>query len=181
MPTIARLGHVGLHVTDLPRAVSFYRDILGLTVTDEDAAAGMVFLSARPAEEHHELLLCAGRNAPREAMVVQQISFRCDSLEDVRGYYRRLRESRVPIDMTVSHGNAIAAYFYDPDGNRCEVYWGTGLEARQPYLESVDLDEPADVLMDRVRGSVRQHGATGFVDRRFLEQQNIGATRKDQA
>ena len=41
----------------------------------------------------------------------------------MQGYYRRLRENQVPIDMTVSHGNAIAAYFYDPDGNRCEVYW----------------------------------------------------------
>jgi catechol-2,3-dioxygenase len=173
MPSIARLGHVGLHVTDLPRSVAFYRDILGLTVTDEDAGAGMVFLSARPAEEHHELLLCQGRTAPRDAMVVQQISFRCDSLEDVRAYYRRLRDHQVPIDMTVSHGNAIAVYFYDPDGNRCEVYWGTGLEARQPYLVSLDLDEPADALLAQVEASVQQYGATGYVDPRFLELQNI--------
>lgn len=174
MPSIARLGHVGLHVSDLPRAVRFYRDVLGLTVTDQDAARGMVFMSARPAEEHHELLLCEGRNVPREAMVVQQISFRCDTLEDVKGYYRRLRENKVPIDMTVSHGNAIGAYFYDPDGNRCEIYWATGLEARQPYLEAVDLDEPSEALMAKVEASVRQHGATGFVDRSFLERQNIG-------
>ena len=173
MPAIARLGHVGLHVTDLDRAVTFYRDILGLTVTDEDPAAGMVFMSARPAEEHHELLLCRGRTAPRDTMVVQQISFRCESLEDVRGYYQRLRENQVQIDMTVSHGNAIAAYFYDPDGNRCEVYWGTGLEARQPYLEALDLSEPAETLMSEVTESVRQYGATGFVDQRFLEMQDI--------
>jgi catechol-2,3-dioxygenase len=35
-PSIARLGHVGLHVQDLEKAKPFYRDILGLTVTDED-------------------------------------------------------------------------------------------------------------------------------------------------
>lgn len=173
MPSIARLGHVGLHVTDLERSVHFYRDILGLTVTDEDAGAGMVFMSARPEVEHHELLLCKGRTAPRDAMVVQQVSFRCDGLEDVREYYRRLRDNQVPIDMAVSHGNAIAVYFYDPDGNRCEVYWGTGLEARQPYLVGVDLDEPAAVLMAQVQESVRQYGATGYVEPRFLELQDI--------
>ncbi len=36
MPAISRLGHVGLHVKDLERAKHFYRDLLGLEVTDED-------------------------------------------------------------------------------------------------------------------------------------------------
>jgi len=173
MPSIERLGHVGLHVSDLDRAVGFYRDILGLNVTDEDPEAGMVFLSARPDVEHHELLLCKGRNAPRDAMLVQQVSFRCPSLSDVQDYYRRLRDNEVQIDMTVSHGNAIAVYFYDPDGNRCEVYWGTGLEARQPYLVGVDLTKPANVLSAEVEDSVRQYGKTGYVDRSFLALQNI--------
>ena len=173
MPSIERLGHVGLHVNDLDRAVAFYRDILGLHVTDQDPDAGMVFMSARPDVEHHELLLCRGRNAPRDAMVVQQVSFRCSTLEDVQQYYRRLRENDVQIDMTVSHGNAIAAYFYDPDGNRCEVYWGTGLEARQPYLVGVDLRRPAADLLSDVEESVRQYGKTGYVDHSFLALQNI--------
>jgi catechol-2,3-dioxygenase len=175
MPSIERLGHVGLHVENLDRAVGFYRDVLGLTVTDEDQEAGMVFMSGRPTDEHHELLLCRGRTAPREAMLVQQISFRCPSLQDVQDYYRRLRERQVPIDMTVSHGNAIAVYFYDPDGNRCEVYWGTGLEARQPYLVGVDLDKPASVLMSEVEASVRQYATTGYVDPQFLAMQDIKA------
>ena len=173
MPSIERLGHVGIHVSDLDRSVHFYRDVLGLTVTDQDLNAGMVFMSARPEVEHHELLLCRGRTAPRDTMLVQQISFRCGSLEDVQGYYRRLRENQVPIDMTVSHGNAVAAYFYDPDGNRCEVYWGTGLEARQPYLVAVDLDKPAEALMAEVKESVAKYADTGYVDPRFLEMQDI--------
>ena len=177
MPAIARLGHVGLHVTDLERAVEFYRDMLGLQVTDRDDRAGMVFMSARPEEEHHELLLCRGRTAARDTMVVQQISFRCNSLQDVQDFYHRFRERGVQIDMTVSHGNAIAVYFYDPDGNRCEVYWGTGLEARQPYLQGLDLDEPADSIMRQVEDVVRTHGETGYVDPHFLELQNIDPSR----
>ena len=177
MPSIERLGHVGIHVSDLDSQVRFYRDILGLTVTDQDEGAGMVFLSARPEIEHHELLLCKGRTAPRDAMMVQQISFRCGSLQDVQEYYRRLRDNKVQIDMTVSHGNAVAVYFYDPEGNRCEVYWGTGLEARQPYLVGLDLDRPAEELMADIQESVRQHGATGYVDSKFLELQNISAAQ----
>ena len=173
MPSIARLGHVGLHVNDLNASTAFYRDVLGLTVTDKDPEVGMVFLSARPEVEHHELLLCEGRDTPMEAKLVQQVSFRCDTLEDVRGYYQRLRENDVRIDMTVSHGNAIGMYFYDPDGNRCEVYCSTGFEARQPYLVHVDLEKPADVLLSEVAVSVAEHGSTGYVEPRFLELQDI--------
>lgn len=67
MPAISRLGHVGVHVKDLERAKQFYRDILGLEVTDEDPGLGVVFMSARPAEEHHELALFGGRNVGVDA------------------------------------------------------------------------------------------------------------------
>jgi catechol-2,3-dioxygenase len=174
MPSIARLGHVGIHAHDLDTLVSFYRDVLGLQVTDQEPRAGMVFMSARPEEEHHELLLCSGRNVDdRDAQLLQQVSFRCDSLDDVIGYYRTFRQHRVPIDMIVSHGNAVGLYFRDPEGNRCEVYWGTGLKARQPYLEMVDLDEEPDEIMRKIRESVAMHGETGIVDRRALEAQDI--------
>ena len=98
-PSVARLGHVGLHVEDLEKEKAFYRDIIGLTVTDEDPELGMVFMSARPEEEHHELMLCGGRNVGAEARVVQQVSFRCDSLEDVLGFYRRFKEHGVKFDV----------------------------------------------------------------------------------
>lgn len=164
MPAISKLGHIGLHVKDLERAKRFYRDILGLQVTDEDLDKGVVFLSARPEQEHHELALFAGRNVGTDAAVLQQVSFRCDTLDDVIGFHRRLREHGVPIEMTASHGNAIGLYSFDPEGNRCEIYWGTGLVARQPYLESVDLTQPKAEIMRRVEASVREHGATGFSD-----------------
>jgi catechol-2,3-dioxygenase len=171
MPTISKLGHIGLHVKDLGRAKRFYHDILGLHVTDEDPGAGVVFLSARPDQEHHELALFGGRDVGTDAHLLQQVSFRCDSLDDVIGFHRRLKEHGVPIEMTASHGNAIGLYCFDPEGNRCEVYWGTGLAARQPYLEGVDLDQPKADIMRRVETSVSQHGATGFVDTTLLRQQ----------
>jgi catechol-2,3-dioxygenase len=160
---VAELGHVGIHVHDLEKEKAFFRDVVGLTVTDEDPEIGMVFMSARPEEEHHEFLLCGGRNVSDEAHVVQQLSFRCDSLDDVLAYHRRFIESGVRFDRTVCHGNAVSIYFYDPEGNRCEVYWNTGLKARQPFGVKIDLTEPKEDLLKQVEEAVRLYGKTGYV------------------
>lgn len=162
MPTISGLGHVGLYCFDLALQERFYTEVLGLTKTDEDREVGMVFLSAQPDAEHHELLLVAGRRG-EDAQVVQQISFRCASLADVRGYYQRFREEGVRLDMVASHGNAIGVYFFDPEGNRGEIYCGTGLVARQPFLLPVDLDDDPDNILRDVARSVEQYGATGVL------------------
>jgi catechol-2,3-dioxygenase len=171
--SITGLGHVGLHVNDLERQADFYEHVVGLTVTDRDPQLGMVFLSARPDEEHHELLLCGGRTAPAGTLMLQQVSFHCDSLDDMIAYNRRFEEHAVRIDMIVTHGNAIAIYFYDPEGNRCEVYWKTGLPARQPFLEKIDLTASPDAIMASVRDLVARYGETGHVDLAFLAAQDL--------
>ncbi len=173
MPTISRLAHVGIHVEDLDRAVAFYRDVLGLQVTDSQPDMGIAFLSSRPEEEHHELFLAAGRTSPRDSLMLQQISWRCPTLDDVLDFHHRLLAHGVQLDMEVSHGNAIGIYFYDPEGNRNEVYWPTGLTARQVYLEGVDLEAPADEILAKVKASVEAHGATGYLEPGFLDRQMV--------
>ena len=106
---------------------------------------------------------------------MSQVSFRCNSLEDVIGYYKRFKQHDVQFDMIVSHGNAVGLYFRDPEGNRCEVYWPTGLKARQPYLEMVNLEEDPDEIMRKIRESVAKHGEQGVVDMRALQGQDIAA------
>jgi catechol-2,3-dioxygenase len=161
---VARLGHVGLHVQDLEKQKAFYRDIIGLTVTDEDSERGLVFMSSRPDEEHHELLLCRGRNVGEDARVVQQISFRCDSFEDVLEFYRRFKQSGVKFDVILSHGNAVGVYIFDPEGNRIETYWNTGLIAKQPYGEVIDLEQSPAQLLEHIKEHVERYGSTGFID-----------------
>lgn len=87
-------------------------------------------------EEHHELLLIPGRE---DGKVVQQISFRCASLADIKAFYCLFLERKIPINRVVSHGNAIGVYFQDPDGNQLEVYWPTGIDWPQPFGKPVDL------------------------------------------
>ena len=139
MPKVTSLGHVGLYVRDIERSKAFYRDIVGLKVSDESPKTGSVFMTARNRlEEHHELLLIPGRNDDN-GKVIQQISFRCASLSDIKGFYRVFLENKIPINRIVSHGNAVGIYFQDPDGNQVEVYWPTGIDWPQPFGKPVDL------------------------------------------
>ncbi len=167
MPAVEALGHVGLYVRDLPTMRAFYEQTIGLEVTDVVDEAGLVFMSADPEREHHELLLIAGEPGDAAASRVNQVSFRCARLEDVHEYWRRFRDQSVPIEMTVSHGNAVGVYFLDPEGNTVEVYWDTGLKARQPYMEHVDFESSPEEIRANVEASVREHGTTGFVGPEF--------------
>ena len=145
MPAVTSLGHVGLYVRDIERSKAFYRDMLGLKISDENPKTGSTFMTAKSRlEEHHELLLVPGRE---DGKVVQQISFRCASLADVKEFYRKFLEHNVPIIRTVSHGNAVGVYFKDPDDNQVEVYWQTGVDWPQPFGKPVDLTASEEEIM----------------------------------
>ncbi len=158
---ILGLGHVGLYVFDLARSVRFWTDLLGFQITDGSVETGFCFLSTRPEEEHHMMLLRGGRTAAEDALLVQQISFRATSLDAVAGYSRTLRAAGVPT-MDVSHGNAVGVYFRDPDGNRCEVYWQTGLPAHQIYKQALDLSLPPDRVIEGIRSHVLTYAEIGY-------------------
>jgi catechol 2,3-dioxygenase-like lactoylglutathione lyase family enzyme len=169
MARVAGLGHVGLYVENLDREREFYVDELGMQVTDELPDKGIVFLSSDPEREHHELLLAQANDIPRDAAAIQQVSFRCDDLADVVDFYDRLsKRSDVEIEMSVTHGNAVGVYFSDPDGIRCEVYWSTGIWAKQPFLSDVDLTvRPLETLRESILEFARAHADTGFVDAHY--------------
>ncbi|MEX1658872.1 VOC family protein [Streptomyces pseudovenezuelae] len=146
---ITGLGHTGFWVHDLDAMREFYTRVLGLTVTDEDEELGIVFLSSRPEEEHHEFVLQRGRTAHDGAKLTHQVSWRVDSLETVIEFHHRFRAEGIEVQQEVTHGNAIGIYFFDPEGNRNEVYLRVERDVRQPFRKSLDLDqEPADVMAD---------------------------------
>ena len=147
MPKIAELGHTGLWVEDLDKMKDFYTRVLGLTVTDEDDERGIVFLSSRPDEEHHEFVLMRGRTAPPVARLVQQISWHVASLDDLLAFHRLLQAEGVTVEREVTHGIALGIYFLDPEGNRIEVYWATDQRVPQPFGKAIDLDQPAEAVL----------------------------------
>jgi catechol-2,3-dioxygenase len=155
MPEIGSLGHVGIYADDLLKQRDFWTRVMGLTITDEDLEGrGMVFLSADPEREHHELVLMQGRQAPEDAKLVQQISFTVPTIDDLRGYHRRLQDENVRIDRIVSHGIAFGMYFFDPEGNRVELYYSTGYKVPQPYGDPISLEDSDEELLAAARALV---------------------------
>src|SRR5579875_1994751 len=155
---ICELGHVGLHVTDIDRMRSFYETTLGLVVSDVNPKSGAVFMTSRPSDEHHEILLVPGR-APdhTDPTVLQQLSWRADPLETLQRLHARIVKSGAEIVGVVTHGNAIAVYFLDPEGNTTEIYFRTGLAVTQPFRQEISLEgAPHDVLAESER-LVRAH------------------------
>jgi catechol 2,3-dioxygenase-like lactoylglutathione lyase family enzyme len=147
MLAVKELGHVGLYCSDVQKSQDFYTHILGLTVTDAHPEGHIIFLSAQPESEHHELALCPGRDAPPGAKVVQQVSFIVEDLADLKQFHALLKSEGVRIRSVVNHGIALAIYFYDPDENVVEIYAKTPYKIPQPFSEDVDLDLDDDQLM----------------------------------
>lgn len=167
------LGHVGVYVADIDRAKAFYCGVIGLKLSDEVAEQGIAFLSGDGQREHHELLLCQsaaiGTSKPTSTRI-QQLAFRCGSLEELQEKYQRLLAAGTQIEMTVSHGTAVGVYAFDPEGNRFELYWDTGIWAKQPFMQDVDLTLPAEELSTYVRSFAQEHASDGYVAPKYRQQ-----------
>ena len=147
MARIMGLGHVGIFVRDLERMVAFYRDVMGMTLTKQDWRWGIVFFSSDPEAVDHEIALARGRPEDEEPRLIHQISLRVETLDDVRTFHRRLIAAGCQIDAVVNHASAIGCYFFDPEGNRTEVFWVTGRPCWVPTQEPVDLEQPDEAII----------------------------------
>ncbi len=158
-------SHVGLYVTQLDRMVDFYTRFFGFVVSDRGGFAGgvqIVFLT-RDANEHHQFVLVTGRPADLPFNVVNQISFRVDSLRTLRQLHAALKNEPVTDIRPISHGNALSVYFLDPEGNRIELLIDTPWYVPQPVRFPVDLSLPDAQLW----ASIEEHARTipGFKPR----------------
>ena len=152
MPQVAGLGHVGIYADDLMKQRDFYSRVIGLQIADEDLEGrGMVFMSSDPVSEHHEFVLMKGRVISDDAQVIQQISFKVPEIDDLREYKKRLDAENITIERIVSHGNAFGMYFFDPEGNRVELYYRTGFPVPQPHGDLIDLERTDEELLGDAR------------------------------
>ncbi len=149
------LGHFGYFVRDLEVMKDFWGNFMGMKLTKcNDGAA---FYSADPQGVDHEIAIMQGPGAVHEgeggddAPLIQQLSLRVNSLNDVRDFKRRAIEKGYKIDRLVTHASAIGLYFRDPEGNRVETFWLTGLTSWAIVSVPIDIDRPDDEVMADVR------------------------------
>lgn len=150
IPEQARIGHVHLKVSDLNRALSFYRDLLGFELTTlygEEAA----FISAGGYHHHIGLNTWHSKDASpasKNGVGLYHTAILYPTRKDLAIIFDRLRKANYPLTGASDHGVSEALYLNDPDGNGVELYWDKPKElwpydtngSLNMYSKSLSLD-----------------------------------------
>jgi catechol 2,3-dioxygenase len=141
MPAI---GHVHLKVSDLDRSEAFYRDALGLEVT-ERVGGSFIFMSF--GEAHHHLALQGHADLPPadpETLGLYHFAVEVPGEEELAAAVDRIRSAGIEF-AAVDHGISKSVYFSDPDGHGVEIYCDTRELRHRPEWEGIaaplDVDE----------------------------------------
>jgi catechol 2,3-dioxygenase len=118
------IGHVHLKVSDLERAIAFYRDVLGFELQHRygDQAA---FLSA--GGYHHHIGLntweSKGGSPPaRGTTGLYHVAIRYPDRKTLAQAVQAVVDAGVPLSGASDHGVSEAIYLHDPDENGIELY-----------------------------------------------------------
>jgi catechol 2,3-dioxygenase len=125
VPAQTRIGHVHLKVSDLPRAMAFYCDLLGfelVTMYGDQAA----FISAGGYHHHIGLNTWHSKGAapaPERAPGLYHTAILYHERKDLAAILQRLIDEKYEITGAADHGVSEAIYLNDPDQNGVELYW----------------------------------------------------------
>lgn len=125
VPDGTKIGHIHLKVSDLEKALGFYRDLLGFEETMRYGESA-VFISA--GGYHHHIGLNTwhskgGGPAPVKAAGLYHTAILYPSRKDLAVVVKRLVEKGYPLTGAADHGVSEAVYLDDPDKNGVELYW----------------------------------------------------------
>jgi catechol 2,3-dioxygenase len=124
IPRGTQIGHVHLKVTDLTKALAFYKDLLGFELQQMygDQAA---FISAGGYHHHIGLNTWYSKNggpAPRNTAGLFHTAILYPTRKDLAIALKRLTDANYPLTGASDHGVSEAIYMDDPDGNGVELY-----------------------------------------------------------
>lgn len=121
MARINKVGHVVLNVKDVEASAKFYTEALGMEVMllREGNAAFLSF-----GTQHHDIALFkAPEGAEQGTLGLNHIALQIAGDEtELRQLYGRIVQQGAKIDFTTDHGMTRSVYFFDPDGNRLEIF-----------------------------------------------------------
>jgi catechol 2,3-dioxygenase len=139
------IGHVHLKVSDLERAIAFYRDVLGFEVQHRygDEAA---FLSA--GGYHHHLGLNTweskgGPPPPPGTTGLYHVAIRYPDRQTLAQAVKQVVAAGVQLSGASDHGVSEALYLKDPDQNGIELYRDRPREQWPEEMYSAPLDVQA--------------------------------------
>ena len=119
-----QVGHVHLRVSDLDRAIAFYRDVLGFEVTQQYGKQA-AFLGA--GGYHHHIGLntwdSAGATPPPSGHTgLYHAAFLYPDRASLATVLGRVLDAGIPLHGAADHGVSEAIYLRDPDQNGVELY-----------------------------------------------------------
>jgi len=115
---LERLDHVSINVTDRPRSIAWYRDVLDLPQLNEPTDDDEPVFVGEPGLQFG-LFQAQVASPPREteSSGLRHVALVVDDLEAAK---KRLDAHGVTY-RAADHGNALSVYFRDPDGNTLEL------------------------------------------------------------
>lgn len=148
-PPAMRVGHIHLKVADLERAITFYRDVLGLDVMQRAMGGRVAFLSA--GGYHHHVALntldsLGGTPPPPGHSGLYHVAFVYPDRKALAQAYKRVADYGIKVRGS-DHGVSEALYFSDPDGNGVEMYWDCPPE-RWTYVDGGILNVAMNETFD---------------------------------
>jgi predicted enzyme related to lactoylglutathione lyase len=118
--TLGPLDLVTIQVRDWPKALAWYRDVLGLTIVAIEESHQFCLLGTG---ENGALLGLASDHPEQAASTLENRlapGFRCS---DVAETLRRLQDAGVQVDSDVDGGDGYwLGRLWDPEGNRIHLY-----------------------------------------------------------
>jgi catechol-2,3-dioxygenase len=144
MVSVERLAHVVLNVRDVRASKAFYMTVLGLKVSNENIARGMVFLST--GADHHQLALFERATGPAPNATQPGLIHMAWRLADaLRAANRDLRAAGIAVESTIRHAMTHSLYVRDPDGHLVELYcdrWDNGFDI---FSKMPNQNDPIDL------------------------------------
>lgn len=125
------VGHHVLVVRDREKTLGFYRDLLGLKLSDyirsdEPGRPSLLVTFMHANTRHHSLAFAEVPFKPKRKM--QHISFQVASMTDVGRAYDRVLAAETPVAMSLGHHpncDSFSFYVRSPSGVDVEFAWGT--------------------------------------------------------
>src|SRR5438067_1959636 len=122
MAKIKKVGHVVLGVREPQRSIKFYTEALGMELVNVLDEMQMAFFSF--GERDHDIaVIKVPDDQPVGSSGLAHTALEIEGgQEQLRELYERLKSYGAKVEFTADHVLTKSVYFFDPDGNRLEIF-----------------------------------------------------------
>ncbi len=154
MVKINKVGHVVLGCRDPQASIKFYTEALGMELVNYFEGSEMAFFSF--GDQHHDIaVMKLPEDQPAGSAGLSHTALQIEGGEEqLAELYQNLKDYGAKVDFITDHTITKSVYFFDPDGNRIEV-----------FCEAMDMAEAKQFLHDQkdtsnLRGTLDLEKAT---------------------